>query len=50
MQQAKWLQEINDWKGAAQLYVTMGQHMQAAKIIAEGLEPGRKLLVLFLFF
>ena len=40
MQQAKWLQEINDWKGAAELYVSMGQHMQAAKIISESGEAG----------
>ena len=40
MQQAKWLQEINDWKGAAELYVSMGQHMQAAKIISESGETG----------
>jgi intraflagellar transport protein 122 len=40
MQQAKWLHEINDWKGAAELFVSMGQHMQAAKIIADAIEPG----------
>jgi intraflagellar transport protein 122 len=39
-QQAKWLQEINDWKGAAELYVSMGQHMQAAKIVVEAFETG----------
>jgi len=40
LQQAKWLQEINDWKGASEMYMAMGQFLQAAKIIAEGLEPG----------
>lgn len=40
MQQAKWLQEINDWKGAAELYASMGRHMQAAKIISESGETG----------
>lgn len=38
-QQAKWLQEINDWKGASQLYLTMGQYMQAARLIAEAAGP-----------
>ena len=39
-QQAKWLHEVNDWKGASELYVSMGQHMQAARIVAEAGEPG----------
>lgn len=34
-QQAKWLQEINDWKGASELYCSMGQHQYAAKIVSE---------------
>jgi intraflagellar transport protein 122 len=34
-QQAKWLQEIKDWKGAAELFISMGQYYQAAKIIGE---------------
>jgi len=34
-QQAKWLEEINDWKGAAEIYSSMGSYMQAAKIISE---------------
>ena len=34
LQQAKWLQEINDWKGASEMYMAMGQFLQAAKIIA----------------
>lgn len=40
MQQAKWLQEINDWKGAAELFLSMGQHLQAAKIVVDSSEPG----------
>lgn len=40
LQQAKWLQEINDWKGSAELYISLGQHMQAAKIVAECGEEG----------
>lgn len=39
-QQAKWLHEIKDWKGASELYVSMGQHMQAAQIVAEAEEAG----------
>ena len=39
-QQAKWLHEVNDWKGASELYVSMGQHMQAAKIVTEAAEAG----------
>jgi intraflagellar transport protein 122 len=34
-QQAKWLQEIKDWKGAAELFMSMGQYNQAAKIIGD---------------
>lgn len=34
-QEAKWLQEINDWKGAAELYASMGQHMVAAQLISD---------------
>jgi len=37
LQQAKWLQEINDWKGASEMYMAMGQFLQAAKIIAVSL-------------
>lgn len=40
MQQAKWLQEVNDWRGASELFLSMGQHMQAAKIIVDASEPG----------
>jgi intraflagellar transport protein 122 len=36
--QAKWLQETNDWKGAADMYVAMGQHLVAAKLVAESNE------------
>jgi len=35
MLQAQWLKEINDWRGASDLFISMGQHMQAATIIAE---------------
>jgi intraflagellar transport protein 122 len=35
MQQAKWLQEVNDWKGAAELFVSLGQHQQAAKTVVD---------------
>jgi intraflagellar transport protein 122 len=38
--QAKWLQEVNDWKGASELFVSMGQYMQAAKIVGDTAEPG----------
>lgn len=34
-QEAKWMQEINDWKGAAELYTSMGQHMVAVQLIAD---------------
>ena len=34
-QEAKWLQEINDWKGAAELYASMGQHILAVKLIED---------------
>jgi len=40
MQQAKWLQEVNDWKGASELFLSMGQHLQAAKIIVDASGPG----------
>ena len=39
-QQAKWLQEINDWKGASELFTSMGQFMAAAKIIGDNEEEG----------
>ncbi len=34
-QQARWLQEIKDWRGASELFMSMGQYNQAAKIIGE---------------
>eukprot|EP00981_Chlorochromonas_danica_P008223 scaffold2066_cov229-Ochromonas_danica.AAC.7 len=34
-QQARWLQEIRDWKGAAELFCSMGQYAQAAHIVGE---------------
>eukprot|EP01038_Epipyxis_sp_PR26KG_P005400 gene5400-7484_t len=38
--QARWLQEINDWKGASDLFMSMNQFLQAAKIIGEGQNNG----------
>lgn len=35
LKQAKWLQEISDWKGAAELHITLGQYMNACKIIVD---------------
>lgn len=35
MRQAQWFQETNDWKGAAELYVTLGNYYQAAKVVAD---------------
>lgn len=40
VQQANWLQEINDWKGSSELFITMGQFMPAAKIIVENQDEG----------
>lgn len=40
LQQAKWLQEVNDWKAASEMYLSMGQYLQAATIIVEASEPG----------
>lgn len=40
VQQAKWLQEINDWKGASELFTSMGQFVAAAKIIGDNGEEG----------
>ena len=34
-QQAKWLQEIRDWRGAAELFCSMGQYAQAARIVGD---------------
>ena len=34
-QQAQWLKDSQDWRGASELYISMGQFMEAAKIIAE---------------
>jgi intraflagellar transport protein 122 len=33
--QAKWLQEINDWKGSAEIYVSMNRFIEAARIISD---------------
>ena len=35
MQQAKWMQEVNDWKGAAEILLSLGQYMQAARTVVE---------------
>lgn len=35
LKQARWLQEINDWRGAAELHLTLGQYMEACKIIVD---------------
>ena len=40
VQQAKWLQEISDWKGASELFTSMGQFLAAAKIIGDNEEEG----------
>jgi intraflagellar transport protein 122 len=40
MQQAKWLQEVNDWRGASELFVSLGQYQQAATIVGDANEPG----------
>lgn len=40
VQQAKWLQEINDWKGSAELLTSMGSFLAAAKIVGESGEEG----------
>lgn len=39
-QQAKWLEDTNDWRGAAELYLSLGQHFQGAKIAGDSQEPG----------
>ena len=33
--QAKWLQDIKDWKASAELFVSMGQHTEAARAVGE---------------
>lgn len=38
-QQAKWLQEIKDWKGASDLFIGMGQYAHAARIIGDNAAP-----------
>ena len=38
-QQAEWLEEINDWKGAATIFISMEKYMQAAKLLAESASP-----------
>jgi len=41
MQQAKWLHEVNDWKGAAEIYISLGQYMQAAQMVVDSREKER---------
>jgi intraflagellar transport protein 122 len=38
--QASWLQDIGDWKSSADLFISLGQYMQAAKVIVESSESG----------
>jgi intraflagellar transport protein 122 len=38
--QAKWLQETHDWKGASELFVSMGQFSEAAHIIGDNEDVG----------
>jgi hypothetical protein len=38
-QQAEWLEEINDWKGAATIFISMEKYMQAAKLLADSASP-----------
>lgn len=40
IQQAKWLEEVNDWKGSSELFVSLGQYENAAKIIVNSRETG----------
>lgn len=40
-QEAKWLQEINDWKGASELYTTLGQHILAAQLIVDAYKAAK---------
>lgn len=35
LQQAKWLQEVKDWKGSSEMYMSMGQYIEAARAIGE---------------
>ena len=41
VQQAKWLQEVNDWKGSAEILISLGQYMDAVKAVVEHREKGR---------
>ncbi len=40
LQQARWLEEINDWKGSAELFMSLGQQLNAARIIVESKARG----------
>lgn len=37
--QAEWLVETHDWKGASELFISLGQYQQAATIVAESNGP-----------
>ena len=39
-QQARWLKECKDWRGASELYLSMGEAMEAARIVVEANESG----------
>lgn len=36
-QQAKWLEEINDWKGASEMYLNMNKYTEAVKLILDAI-------------
>jgi intraflagellar transport protein 122 len=35
IKQAQWLKDTKDWKGSSDLYLALGNHFQAAKVIAD---------------
>lgn len=35
LKQANWLQETNDWRGAADLYMSLGNYQRAAKVVSD---------------
>ena len=39
-QQALWLHETNDWRGAAELYISLGQQLKGVTIVGETAETG----------
>ena len=40
LQQAQWLKETCDWKGASALFLSMAEYMQAAKVLVDGKDEG----------